>query len=446
MDSAPQTAPPAVEAGKEIIIALMGVTGAGKSYFIRKISGLSEVEVGDGLESCTATIKPYSFTYEGTKITLVDTPGFNDTHRSDTDVLKDIVAWTSQTYKEKRLLSGIIYLHRITDVRMEGSALKNLRMFKSLCGEDALHNVLLTTTQWSRVDPREGEARELELKTKKEFWKPLLDRGATLARFYGDRGSGLELIHKLMAREPKVLDIQEQIVDKKMDLIDTSAGQTINEELIRLQKKYAEELKSTKQELQAALESKDEELKEMLAEQQDREERRLAKIEAERKELLAKHETEIKKRDEEMRKRDEESRKELKELYAAQQKREEALRAESAKKDEERKKLDDEYRRQLWDAQQKRDEAYRAEAARKEEHYKWQMEEQRRQNEADRRERMEIAKSISNEQHRAGLLEQQLQSERERRAQLEMQALETRNRLTMLERRPRGFRDVLFGR
>jgi chromosome segregation ATPase len=237
----------------------------------------------------TATIKVYTFMCEGTKVTLVDTPGFNDTHRSDTDVLKEIVAWTSTAYKEKRLLSGIIYLHRISDVRMEGSALKNLRMFQKLCGENALHNVLLTTTQWSKVEQRQGEARESELKSKKEFWKPLLDRGANLERFHGDMQSGLALIHKLKSRVPKVLDIQEQIVDKKMDLIETSAGQTINEELLKLQKKYSEELETTRQELQAALDSKDEELKKFLVEQKEKEERRLAQIEAERKDLIAKH-------------------------------------------------------------------------------------------------------------------------------------------------------------
>lgn len=37
---------------KEIVIAVMGVTGAGKSYFIRKVTGREDIDVGDGLESC----------------------------------------------------------------------------------------------------------------------------------------------------------------------------------------------------------------------------------------------------------------------------------------------------------------------------------------------------------------------------------------------------------
>jgi hypothetical protein len=38
----------------EILIAVMGVTGSGKSYFCRSATGNDDIEVGDGLESCNA--------------------------------------------------------------------------------------------------------------------------------------------------------------------------------------------------------------------------------------------------------------------------------------------------------------------------------------------------------------------------------------------------------
>lgn len=34
------------------IIAVMGMTGSGKSTFIQKLTGTTEVTVGDGLHSC----------------------------------------------------------------------------------------------------------------------------------------------------------------------------------------------------------------------------------------------------------------------------------------------------------------------------------------------------------------------------------------------------------
>lgn len=37
---------------KTVLVAVMGITGAGKSFFINKMTGDSEVEVGDSLTSC----------------------------------------------------------------------------------------------------------------------------------------------------------------------------------------------------------------------------------------------------------------------------------------------------------------------------------------------------------------------------------------------------------
>ena len=44
--------------GKEkILVAVMGVTGAGKSTLIRTATGRDDVIVGDGLKSCTLTLR-----------------------------------------------------------------------------------------------------------------------------------------------------------------------------------------------------------------------------------------------------------------------------------------------------------------------------------------------------------------------------------------------------
>jgi hypothetical protein len=38
----------------EILIAVMGVTGSGKSYFCRSATGNDDIVVGDGVQSCNA--------------------------------------------------------------------------------------------------------------------------------------------------------------------------------------------------------------------------------------------------------------------------------------------------------------------------------------------------------------------------------------------------------
>ena len=65
--------------------------------FINRASG-STLRVGKGLESCTDdvhTVDP--FTLDGVPVTLIDTPGFDDTTKSDTDILKLIAAYLAST-------------------------------------------------------------------------------------------------------------------------------------------------------------------------------------------------------------------------------------------------------------------------------------------------------------------------------------------------------------
>jgi hypothetical protein len=81
-------------------------------------------------------------------VTLVDTPGFNDSSRNDATILTAIADELRRTYVERRKFSGIIYFHRISDPRMEGSTIKQLQLFRELCGDDSgmLKNVILATT------------------------------------------------------------------------------------------------------------------------------------------------------------------------------------------------------------------------------------------------------------------------------------------------------------
>lgn len=107
-----------------IVIAVCGVTGTGKSTFISKVSG-KEVAIGHGLQSETTHVREVTCQIGPYAVTLVDTPGFDDTNRSDTDVLTEIANWMGSTYRHGMLLSGILYLHRITDKKITGSSMKN---------------------------------------------------------------------------------------------------------------------------------------------------------------------------------------------------------------------------------------------------------------------------------------------------------------------------------
>lgn len=118
------------------------------------------------------------------EVALVDTPGFDDTTRSDAEILERIVQFLCTQYELGIPLKGIIYMHRITDNRMSGSAQRYFEMFMRLCGDHNLENVVLLTTMWGEIkDEGKGLQRERELR--REFWTEMEKNGSTIRRFDG---------------------------------------------------------------------------------------------------------------------------------------------------------------------------------------------------------------------------------------------------------------------
>ena len=65
--------------------------------FINRASG-SSLRVGTGLEPCMDEVNPVdAFTLDGRPVVLIDTPGYDDTSKSDTDILNLIAAYLAST-------------------------------------------------------------------------------------------------------------------------------------------------------------------------------------------------------------------------------------------------------------------------------------------------------------------------------------------------------------
>lgn len=236
----------------------MGPTGSGKTTFINRASG-SDFPVENGLESCTTqvqTAKP--FFMDGRLVTLVDTPGFDDTTRSDTDVLTAIAAYLSNTYEQGAKLAGIIYMHRISDLRMSGTSKRNFRIFRELCGETTLRNVLVVTNMWGNVDPKIGEERERELGENDKLFRPVLEKGGRLLRHDNTEASARAILHHLVDNQAAALAIQHEIVDENRDLVHTSAGVELVRTLKEQAQRQAEEIKNLRAEMEVATRAKDE--------------------------------------------------------------------------------------------------------------------------------------------------------------------------------------------
>lgn len=190
---------------------------------------------------------------DGQDVVLMDTPGFDDTNDSDADTLTRIADWMKNTYNDGSLLSGIIYLHRISDTRMDGASMKNLRMFRKLCGVNNLHKVILATTMWEKVSIAEGEMREAELKN--DFWRDMIAVGSTVAKVSNRPLDSTKLVKRFLDQSTMVLKLQEELSSGKA-LMQTEAGAAINEDIEKIRLQYGRDLENKMQEMREAQETR----------------------------------------------------------------------------------------------------------------------------------------------------------------------------------------------
>ncbi|KAJ7061259.1 hypothetical protein C8F01DRAFT_1252900 [Mycena amicta] len=197
----------------EIIIAVMGSTGAGKSSFIKLLTGSDTVKIAENLESETSESR------------LSIPPGFDDSRSemTDTEVLKRVAGFLVKEYNAKRKLNGFIYVHRIADARIGGQSIRNMRMIKELCGTETFKNVVILTTFWDLVSEALGRVREDELK-KFTFFRDLVAGGACFMRHDRTHGSAVQVLRHVAALEPTDPRIAKEMVDEGKPLEETGAG------------------------------------------------------------------------------------------------------------------------------------------------------------------------------------------------------------------------------
>ncbi|KAJ3561871.1 hypothetical protein NP233_g9928 [Leucocoprinus birnbaumii] len=175
----------------DTIVVVMGPTGVGKSTFVqtaikehcRPFDG-----IGHELTSATGEVSAIKMSFKRLRdrldLVLVDTPGFGDTYRSDSEVFETIVQWLHGCR-----ISGILYLHRITDTRLFGSIAANFELFEKLCGQDFYKHVILTTTMWpvdnspAYTPELKAEYEEHERQLVDEEWAVMVRSGSKIRRF-----------------------------------------------------------------------------------------------------------------------------------------------------------------------------------------------------------------------------------------------------------------------
>ena len=149
-------------------------------------------------------------------------------------------------------------------------------MFRELCGESALKNVCITTTNWSRVTQEEGDMRERELRESPNLFKPLIDAGAKLVR-WEDTASAQSIVDNLIRKNQTKLQIQVEL-DEGKTLEETGAGSVLKEELTALAEKHKVDMRALQEEIEEATKTKQEELLAELEEERQKTAHQMLKI------------------------------------------------------------------------------------------------------------------------------------------------------------------------
>jgi hypothetical protein len=203
----------------------------------------------------TSEVQAYRFSYGSTNYVLVDTPGFDDSSMSNEEIATKIVQWLESSYRSGIRLNGIIYIHDITKPRMQGSAYQNMRLFRQLCGDDALGNVILATSFWDQITKSVGAKREHELKNSEDFWANMVAKGSEVVRIKPDRSICLKVLERIAAKNKVDLLVQTEMVVEKKRLKDTTVGKdTRSSEIRKFEETLEKEKKAEKKRLQGKLE------------------------------------------------------------------------------------------------------------------------------------------------------------------------------------------------
>ena len=217
-----------------------------------------------------------------TRFFLLDTPGFDDTNRSNSEVLIKISEALAALHQSGMKLKGAIYLHRATDPKFQGSSRNTLEIFNKICGEKALKNVVLATTRWDDIDEAIGAERERELR--ENFWAYMLGKGSTMNRFHGDRSSAIVIASQLLNKRSIILDLQREIVDQGKSLNETAAGALVNDNIAEMKERFEQELQGLKN-LEETLKENDQATRQAIQRDWEREQSRLQEATEEQERL-----------------------------------------------------------------------------------------------------------------------------------------------------------------
>ena len=252
---------PPIETPKpEILIALLGVTGAGKTTFASLVSGNTDLRIGHSIHSCkrihcrypltlpaaarskllsnecTGTQEPevVRFSFHGHPIVLIDTPGFDDDSRSDVEILEELAAWMARDgHLKHKQLDGLILLHPITVLRAGGAERKRTRLLKNILGAQAYKHIVIATTMHEHLSSEADIAERVDGR-RQELWGDMVEKGTKLVKHSNTKESAdgiIRMVIEISGKAGKLRSLLQDELAKDPRLIETTAGKDVKVQL-----------------------------------------------------------------------------------------------------------------------------------------------------------------------------------------------------------------------
>ncbi|KAK0711784.1 P-loop containing nucleoside triphosphate hydrolase protein [Lasiosphaeris hirsuta] len=217
----------------KVMIALLGVTGAGKSTFINVACGREVLKISHGAKPCTQDPKSVEFQMDDRTIVLIDTPGFDDDKRSDVRILEDIAIWMAKKgYMGEQMLDGLIFLHPVTLTRAGGSELSRTQLLEKILGPGAYNRVFIATTMWDYIVNENLVKERLESRfAEGGVWHELKSKGAADVKHHNTQESAHAIIRSIIEIADRMgkpeIRLENELKKEKGRLVQTSAGKTL---------------------------------------------------------------------------------------------------------------------------------------------------------------------------------------------------------------------------
>ncbi|KAF8995709.1 hypothetical protein BDQ17DRAFT_1430217 [Cyathus striatus] len=226
----------------DVIIPIMGYSGAGKSTFINTLVGTDIAVTSAGMERCTTQVEAFVVRCpkdQSKRLVIVDTISADPTNlgMDDSIAFKRVTDWLKASYPPDVKFSGVVYLHSIKDCRLNSASKNRLDMINRLCNERSLTGPILATTKWDEVVEK-TVAVDHESDLRRNHCKEMITGGSSYCRYENSYESAWGIINIILIKlewatlTSNILRMKDQIGDTEEGLI----IKCVLEQMLKLQK------------------------------------------------------------------------------------------------------------------------------------------------------------------------------------------------------------------